>query len=193
MDEYIPMPGLDSIVLDDLKEGRIVRALCTVDEEKESSVQYPIYHLRKAMTEIMELYKNNASKKEFVKAIDKFSKDMNQDINDFLDNPNKFDKEKILKVIKRQDKGDEITITFKKIDVNERKELIKSISSQLVDRVPKETLKGMFEQALLRLNDVAMLKKAETALKEKKDVEIKGKRGCYYLVIDDVELMMVGV
>ncbi len=188
----IPTMGLDIIVLDELKEGMIITSLAGLNDELVETAHYEIKGMRDCMKDIYQAYSTKASKKEMCNILEKHKKRIDDNIHDFfgkIENLNK--NEKMFKVAKKKIKNGEVIIKFTPINIEEKQKYVKSIVKKLVNKVSKEQLVQMFEQAVVKLNDIGQLKKADKAL-DKKNPKVEGKRGCYKLIIDDVDLMMIG-
>ena len=67
---------------------------------------------------------------------------------------------------------------------------IKSIVKKLMDKLTPEQMKAMIEQSIMKLNDIDKLEKVDKAL-DKKNPKLEGKRGCYNLTIDGIDLWLI--
>jgi len=187
-----PTWGLDVIVLDDLKVGSIVTAPPSYTDEMKKTVHYDIKHLRHAMKEIYNVYSKKGTREDFVKVLEKVKHKRDDDIHDFMGRVENIGKtEKLFKVIQKTKKGNEVILKFQEVNQDEKKKLIKSIVKKVVDKVSKKQLSELFEQSIMKLNDLDELKKVDKAL-NKKNPSMEGNRGCYKLVIEDIDLFIVG-
>ena len=187
-----PTMGLDIIVLDELKKGSIVTSPIPYEEQQKEVIHYKIKAMRDTIKEIYDAYSNNKSKDEIFKIIEKNHKKMDDSIDNFMDRIEHLSKkEKILKVIeKKTNSKGEITIKFKEVSMKEKASVVQSIVKKLASKVTKKQLEVMFEQSIMKLNDMDVLKKVDKAL-DKKKPKIKDNRGCFKLIIEDTDLMII--
>lgn len=187
-----PTLGLDIIILDELKEGSIVTVPQGENEQLKETVHYEIKQMRECIKDIYEAYSRKATKQELVTILEKHKESIDTYIHDFLGRVENIDKnEKIFKIAKKEIKKGEVTIKLKEVPQNEKKEIVKSIVKKLIGKVTRDQLEAMFEQSILKLNDMEKLKKVDKAL-DKNEPKIEGKRGCYQLLVDDIDVMMIG-
>ena len=185
----IPTLGLDIIVMDELKKGSVVSS--PDDGDNSDTIQYDIKSMRECMVDLYKAYSVNASKKEMCDILDKHRKRADDEIHNFLSRIENVKEDKMFKVIDKTVKNGEITIKFKEIPKDDKIKVVKSIVKKLANKVSKEQLKIMFEQSIMKLNDIAELKSVDKAL-DKKNIEIEEKRGCFKLVVDDHDLFIIG-
>ena len=183
--------GLESIVLDGLKKGSIVKKIPSLQESDERITHYRVKHMKEAMKEFYKLYSNpKTKKKDFTKVIDKHQENMHKEINHILDTIEVNDGEKLLKVIKREKKGKKLTLVFEEVNETERMDLVKSIADKLLAKLTPEQTKIMLQEGIKRLNDVEELKKIDKEL-DKKKVKTAVRRGCCYFKVGGHDLFLV--
>ena len=182
---------LSFIVLDSLKKGKFIQVARPVLEDNKDTIHYDIKHIKELTKEIYRLYSQNATPEEFVKVFIDKRKKCDDDIHNFINRVENIPKEEILEVVEKKEKGNEVIIKFKKVSTEKKKALVKAIVKRLLKKVTSKQLEELFEQAILKLNDMKKLEKANTLLKKKKP-KIKGSRGCYKLMIDDIDLFIIG-
>jgi hypothetical protein len=186
--EELPM-DLDFIVLDAFQKGRIVKDI-GLEGATEETVHYDIKHARELVKEIYEVYARNGSRADFVKVFEKRRDAANDEINNFIDELEMKEGENLFEIINRKEKGDEITLTFKKIDGKRKADLVRSIADKLLKKLTPEQITIMLQEGVKRLNKLDDLERVNKAL-DKEGVETKGVRGCFKLVVDDVDLMLI--
>lgn len=185
------MDGLDWIVLDHIKKGKIIPIAKPLTEELGKTVHYDIQEIRELAKKIYQLYSKRASREEFVKTLYAHRKKTEDDIHNFMSKLENLPKEELVEVLDRVDDGEKIVITLKKVSTEKKKALVKAITKKIVNKISKDQLTELFEQAINKLNDLKTLRKVNKALKKKKP-KLQGSRGCYKLMIDDVDLFIVG-
>lgn len=185
-----PMPGLDEILVDDLKKGMVITSPSEIKEDE--FVHYDIKNVRELFKEINELYqKPNVTRKDFVEALRKHRERSQDETQDFIERLENFKQDKAFEIVeKKQNKKGEVVIKMKEIPQEDKKKYVDSITKKLLKKVTSEQLEKMFHQAIMKLNDVSTLKKVDKALKKKKP-EVKEYQGCFFLKIDGVDLFMV--
>ena len=183
--------GLDMIVLDGLKKGRILENFSPAIDDKKI-IHYDIYGLRKCLKEINELYAKGSSvkKEDFIKVLNKNRKERDDIVHDFLGKIENYPDKDMLQIVDRKEKNGEITIRLKRIPQEQKKKYIKSIVAQLMEKMTKEQIAAMMEQAIAKLNDIDTIKKVNKKLKTEKP-KIEGKRGCYRLTVDNIDIWTI--
>jgi len=182
--------NLEFVVLDHLKKGKIIKVIAD-GEEDNNVAHYDIYHLRKTMAAIDKLYQNPKSTKEdFAKALKEHRNKAWDDINHILDEKKFAKGEPLLKVVDRKDTGKQVTITFERINNIEKTALVQSIAARLIKQLSTEDVTTLLQEAVRKLNDTDKLKKIDAGLAKKKP-KIEAKRGCFKLIIEGEELVLV--
>lgn len=183
---------LECIVLDKWKKGEIIQNVPEWDDESERIVHYRVKHLRDAVKEIYQVYGNKkATKKDFLKVLEKHRKRMDDNIHDFMMKIENIPEDELLKVVDKKKRGNKITVVFEKVKQEDKKKYVKSIARKIVKKLNKEDQIKLFEQMINKMNDLEELKKVDDKLKKEKP-KVETKRGCFKVVIDDVDLFLVG-
>lgn len=183
---------LECIVLDKWKKGEIIQTVKEWSDEGEHIIHYKIKHLRDAMKDIYSLYSNKKStKKDFMNVLEKHRKRMDDNIHDFMMKIENVPEDQLLKIVEKKKKGDKITVVFQKVNQEDKKKFVKSIAKKIVNKLSREDQVKMFEQMINKMNDLEKLKKVDDKLKKEKP-KVESKRGCFKIVIDDIDLFLVG-
>lgn len=191
------MPDIDEISIDvlcdmidmgELKKGKIIKDIGR--DVSGDTVHLDIYHLRKIVDEIYQVYARKGTKAEFVEVLEKGKDRARSDIDNFFDSLEMKEGEDLFEIVKREKRGDEITIKFKKVDRMRRVKLVKEIADKLIKKMTTEQIKIMLQEGIRRINNPDTLEKVNKAL-DKKDVKTTHKRGCFKFVVDDIDLMLV--
>jgi hypothetical protein len=174
-----------------MKKGNIIKVL-DANEDDNTVAHYDIKFLRETMKKIYELYSNpKTTKKDFANLLYEQRKQHNDSMCNILDTLDFERGESFLKVVDRKDKDNKVTITFERINEKEKSILIKSIAEKLVKQMTPEQVMTMLQEQLRKLNDTEKLKKIDNKLNTEKP-KIEGKRGCYKLVVDNEDVILVG-
>jgi hypothetical protein len=182
----------DFIVLDRLKKGNIIPVVQPLKTGITETIHYNVMNMRELVKTFYELYSKNAPREQFTEAFMKAQVKNEEQIHDFMARIEKIKDDKLIKVLDRIENKDGTTsITFKTINIDEKKKYIRALSKKLVKKITKKQLTEMFEQIVVKLNDTNTIKKANKAL-DKVKPKLEGKRGCYKIVIDDINLYLVG-
>jgi hypothetical protein len=191
-ENYIETMGLDILVLDELEKGKIITNVPSYKESKRDTIHYDVLHLRNFVKEVYQLYAKNPSKAELCTLLEKHRKRKEDDVHNFETDIETLKEHKQFEVIeKKTNKKGEIVIKLKQLPLEDKKKYVKSIVDKIVKTMKPETMRKLFTQSILKLNDIKDLKAIDKALK-KKDPVIKGKQGCFKLVVDDHDLFIVG-
>jgi hypothetical protein len=177
--------------LDFLKKGEFIRTRGIESEEKTGRPTV-VKHMRIMINRLGELYSKNKppTKEEFNKIFEAHQKYMNDEVIGVIDSLE--NSEDFFRVDERvEEKNGDIIIKLKKINKDERINLIKNIAKKLVENITKEQLQVMMEEGVKKLNDIGTLEKIDKELKTSKP-KITGKRGCFKLQVNDEEIMLLG-
>jgi len=129
------------------------------------------------------------SKKEFIKIFEKHRKKNFDEVADTIDKLDSgVDDTFRVKSRKKTKKG--LVIEFEKVDEKERIKLVKKIVNKLVSKLNPEQLRKMLEEGIKQNSDIGDLKKVDKELQKKKP-EIKSYRGCFKLVVNGKEIMVL--
>ena len=187
----IPLEELENIIWGDLKKGTVIRScpMGFVDDQADT-VHYDIFHFREMMKEMDKLYSKGATRKDFVELIEKHRKVRDDNVHDFVGRIENFKGEDFLKVVsKTEEKDGTVKVVFKKFAETDKKKYVQSIAKKLAEKMTKEQLTALFEQVVMKLNDVEHLKRVDEKLTKEKP-KLEGKRGCYKLVVDGIDLFL---
>jgi hypothetical protein len=181
---------LEFIVMDNLIKGKIIKALPTFEDEEKEIVHYDINNLRKLVAKINTLYENKAPREEFIKVITEMRKANCTELCNMLETKEFYQGDPFLKVIDRKDSGDKITVTFQKVNSQEKNMIVKSIAEKLVKQMTPEQVKVMLQEGIRKCNDIDSLKKVDKSL-DTEAPQIEGKRGCFKLIIGGEDLHII--
>ena len=181
----------EEVDLDSMKVGELIKDW-KCEETNEKLRPMKLQSMRLMINEIGELYKNGKgiTPTKLKEVWERNENNMNDYMNNFLDTLE--NKEDIFKISKKQvDAKGNITLKLEKVDTSDRNKLIKEIANKLIEKLDKEQLRVMIEEGLKKNNDFVQLKKANIEL-DKKKPKIKEFRGCYKIVVNDTDLMIIG-
>lgn len=194
MPEIIEEKIIDECLsLDSLVKGKFIHNVKSFNEMDLKCVHYDVKNIRNLAEDIMKVYSKGGKREDFVKIIEKHKKIHEDEVHNFESKVENIMEEGVLKVVSRKkNKDGTVEIKFKKISNKEKSVLVKSIAKKLSKTVTRKQLEVLFEQSIMKLNDIDKLKKVDKKLKKKTKPKIKGVRSCYKLVVDDVDVFLVG-
>jgi len=190
LEDITGVRGVLNIDLSDLKKGQVIS---NWDSKKEEEIETMISarHMQNFVDDMRKFYitGKRPSKKEFMKIFEKHRKKESDEVMDAIDQLDSgVDNTFRVKSKKKTKKG--LVIEFEKVDEKERIRLIKKIVSKLISKLKPEQLRVMLEEGLKQNSDIGDLKKVDKELQKKKP-EVKEYRGCFKLVVNGKEIMVL--
>lgn len=188
------MPGIREVMtldLSELKKGQVISNWDSGKEE-ETETMISARHMQDFVDDMRKFYVTGKppSKKEFMKIFEKHRKKQSDEVMDAIDQLDSGVANTFRVKSKKKTKKGGLVVEFEKVDEKERIRLIKKIVSKLVSELKPEQLRVMLEEGLKQNSDIGELKKVDKELQKKKP-EIKSYRGCFKLVVNNKEIMVL--
>jgi hypothetical protein len=184
------MANLDEIVLSNIKKGQLLSSM-NLDKGQEATIHYDIKFMKDLMRDVYEMYSSGeADKKKFVALFDKHHKKFANDKGNIMERLADTQDDLFQVEEKSVDKNGNITIKLKKLDPTERLKLLNKVTKTLLSKMTKKQLQEMLSEGIRKNNTTEEIKKMSEKLDAKKEAKVEGIKGCYKLVVDDLELMV---